>query len=83
MQDSFQVMQTSQDKLQSTIDKQLLELKALMEKTATMQIPPVKEKAGESSQPSISREKVLAKDRTNTVLIPPGSIRFLASMIDV
>ena len=83
MQDSFQAMQTSQDKMQSTIDKQLLELKALTEKTTTMQILPVKATAGESSQPSISYEEFFAKDHTNTVLIPPGSIWFPTSMIDV
>ena len=37
MRDSFQAMQTSQDKLQSMIDKQLLELKALTKKTTMMQ----------------------------------------------
>ena len=37
MRDSFQAMQTSQDKLQSMIDKQLLELKALTKKTSMMQ----------------------------------------------
>ena len=37
MRDSFQAMQTSHDKLQSMIDKQLLELKALTEKTSMMQ----------------------------------------------
>ena len=37
MWDSFQVMQTLHDKLQSTIDKPLLELKALIENTTMMQ----------------------------------------------
>ena len=74
MRDSFQAMQTSQDNLQSTIDKQLLELKALTKKTSMMQLLPVKVIAGERSQQSISREEVFAKDRINTVLIPPGSI---------
>ena len=83
MCDSFQAMQTSQDKLQSTIDKQLLELKALTEKTATMQTQLFKATAGEISQPSISHEEVFAEDHTNTVLISSGSIRFPASMIDV
>ena len=36
MKDIFDVMQTSQDQLQSTIDKQMSELKALTEKTATI-----------------------------------------------
>ena len=67
-------MQTSQDKLQSTIDKKLLELKALTEKTAMMQTQPVKVKTGEISQPSISCEEFFAEDRTNTVLILSGSI---------
>ena len=69
--------------LQSMIDKQLLELKALTEKTATMQIPPVKATSGESSTPSISHEEVFAKDRTNTMLVPLRSIQFPALIIDV
>ena len=56
------------------IDKHLLELKVLTEKTAMMQTHLVKATVGESSTPSISREEVFAKDRTNTVLILPGSI---------
>ena len=83
MRDSFQAMQKLQDKLQSTIDKQLLELKALTEKNSMMKAQPVKVIAGERSTPSISCEEFIAKDQTNTVLIPPGSIRFPASMIDV
>ena len=77
-------MQTSQDKLQSTIDKQLLELKELTEKTAMVQIQPVKATIVESLQgPPTSREEVFAKDCTNTVLIPPGIMRFPVSMLDV
>ena len=83
MSDTFQVIQTSQNKLQSVIDKQLLELKAITEKTAMIQIPPVKVTAGESSTQSISHEEIFPADRLNTVLIPPGSIRFPASMKDV
>ena len=48
-----------------------------------MQTQPVKAAVGKISQPSISQEKVFAEDRTNTILIPSGSIRFPASMIDV
>ena len=77
------MMQTLQEKLQRMIDKQLLELKALTEKTTMMQTHPVKATVGESSTPSTSHKDVVAKDRTNTVLIPPGSIQFPASMIDV
>ena len=65
------------------IDKQLLELKALTKKTAMMQTQLVKAIVGEISTPLISHEEVFAKDHTNTVLIPPGSIRLPASMIDV
>ena len=36
MKDTFQAMQTSQNKLQGAIDKQLLELKELSDKAATM-----------------------------------------------
>ena len=36
MKESFQVMQTSEDKLQSTVDQWLSKLKALTEKTSTM-----------------------------------------------
>ena len=55
----------------------------ITEKTTMMQTQSVKVTAGESSQPSISHEEVFAKDHTNTVLILPGSIHYLASMIDV
>ena len=74
MRDSFQAMQTSQDKLQSTIDKQLLELKELTKKNSMMQTQPVEVIAGEISQPSISHEEVFAEDCTNIVLIPSRSI---------
>ena len=74
MSDTFQVMQTSQNKLQSVIDKQLLELKAITEKTAMIQVSPIKVTAGESSTQSISHKEILAKDHINIVLIPPGSI---------
>ena len=46
MQESFQKMQTLQDKIHSTLDKQLQELKALTEKTALMQTQSVKVKRG-------------------------------------
>ena len=74
MRDSFQAMQTSQDKLQSTIDQRISKFKALTEKIATMHILPVQATTGEISTPSTSREEVLAKDRINTVLILSGSI---------
>ena len=83
MKESFQAMQTSQDKLKRTIDQRLLELKALTEKTATIQSPPTQVTTGEISTPSTSHEEVLAKDCINTVLIPSGSIRITALMIDV
>ena len=83
MKDTFQVMQTSQDKLQGVLDKQFLELKAITEKTSMIQVPLVKATVRQSSTQSISRKEILAKYRINTVLIPPGSIRFPDSMIDV
>ena len=58
-------------------------MKAVTENIAIMQTQPVKETAGESSKQSISHEEILVKDRINTVLILPGSIRLPASMIDV
>ena len=64
------------------IDNKLLELKSLPKNIAMMQTQPVKVTAGESSQPSISREEVFAKERTYTVLTLPGRIWFPASMID-
>ena len=81
--DSFEAMQTSQAKIQSAVEKQLLDLKAITEKNAMIQVPPVKATAGKCSTQSISREEILATDRINIVLIPPGSIRFPASMMDV
>ena len=83
LKDSFEAMHTSQEKIQSTIEKQLLELKEITEKTAMIQVPPVKATVRESSTQSISPEEILAKDHSNTVLIPPGSNRFPASMMDV
>ena len=64
------------------VEKQCLDLKAITKKTAMIQVPPVKATAGERSTQSISREEILATDRINIVLIPPGSIRFLVSMMD-
>ena len=83
LKDSFEVMETSQAKIKSTVEKQLLDLKAIIEKTSMTQVSPVKATAGESSTQSISREEILATDRINTVLIPLGSIRFPASVMDV
>ena len=83
LKDSFEAMQKSQAKIQSAVEKQLLDLKAIIEKTSMIQIPPIKATAGESSTQSISREEMLATDRIHTVLIPPGSIRFPTSMMDV
>ena len=70
--------------MQSTIDKKLSELKALTEKTATMQLQPARA-VGEASAygSSTSREEALPKGRTNTVRIPPGSIKFPVSMLSV
>ena len=83
MDDTFQAMQASQGKLQGAIDQQLAELKTLTEKTTTIHTQLIKTAAGESSTQSISCEEILIADRINTVLIPPGSIRFPASMKDV
>ena len=74
LKDLFEAMHTSQEKIQSTIEKQLLELKAIAEKTARIQVPLEKATTARSSTQTISREEILAKDRINTVLIPPGSI---------
>ena len=48
LKDSFDAMQSSQEKIQSAVEKQLLDLKLITEKTAMIQIPPVKASAGES-----------------------------------
>ena len=74
LKDSFEAMQTSQQKIQSVVEKKLLNLKAITENIAMIQVPPVKATAGESSTQSIFREEIFATDRINTVLIPPGSI---------
>ena len=74
LKDSFEAMQTSQAKIQSAVEKQLLDLKAIIEKTTMTQVPPVKATAGESSTQLISREEIFTTDHINTVLIPPGSI---------
>ena len=65
------------------VEKHLLEMKAFTEKTTIEQTQLVKVTAGESSKQSVSCEEILVKDHINTVLIPPGSIRFPDSMIDV
>ena len=65
------------------VGKQIMDLKSITKKTTMIQVPPVKATAGESSTQSISHEEILATDHINTVLIPPGSIRFPASMRDV
>ena len=44
--------------------------------------PSIKATVGETSTQSLSREESLATDRLNTVLIPPGSIWFPATMKD-
>ena len=49
LKDSFEAMQTSQAKIQSAVEKQLLDLKIITEKTAMIQFLPVKVTAGESS----------------------------------
>ena len=74
LKDSFEAMQTSQEKIQSAVEKQLLDLKLITEKTARIQVPPKKATAAGSSTQTICREELLSKDRINTVLIPPGSI---------
>ena len=68
--------------MQSTVEKQLLDLKTFTEKTAMLHTPSVKATVGETSTQSVSREESLATDRLNTVLIPPRSIRFPATMKD-
>jgi hypothetical protein len=68
--------------LHSTVDRQLTELKAITEKTATMQLQPATTVRGGSAQ-GPSREEVLAKGRTNIVRIPTGSIKFPVSLVSM
>ena len=82
LKESFEAMQKSQEKMQSMVENQLLDLKAISEKTSMTHVPPVRATAAESSTQSISREEILATDCINTVLIPPGGIQFPASMMD-
>ena len=82
LKDSFDAVKTSQEKIQSTVEKQLLDLKTITEKTTMMHIPSVKATTAETSTPSMSREESLATDHLNIVLIPPGSIRFPGKMKD-
>ena len=49
LKDSFEAMQTSQEKIQSMVEKQLLDLKAITENTAMIQVLLIKATAGESS----------------------------------
>ena len=74
LKDSLDVMKEAQEKSQSAVEKQLLDLRMITEKTAMRYIPPDKTNTGETSAPPMSREESLATDRLNTVLIPPGSI---------
>ncbi len=77
MQEKFAAMQSSQDLFHTNLDKQLTELKAITERTASMQIQPAPSTIGGSSQPPLQpREEIIAKDRSNIVRIPPGSIKF-------
>ena len=83
MSDTFQAMQASQGKLQGEIDQQLGELKTIIENTTIIHTQLIKTPTGESLTQPIYHEEILAKDRINTVLIPPRSIRFPASMMDI
>ena len=56
------------------VEKQLLELKAITEKTTRIQVPPKMATAVGNSTQTISHEEILAKDHINTFLIPPRSI---------
>ena len=82
LKDSFDVIQSSQEKIQSAVEKKLLDFKLITENTALIHIPPVKASVGESSTQPISREETLTTDRINTIMIPPRSIRFPASATD-
>ena len=82
LKDSLDAMKDSQEKRQSVVEKQLLDLKLITEKTAKMHIPPEKATVEETSTSSMYRQESLAKDHLNTVLIPPGSIQFPATMKD-
>ena len=81
MQERFAAIQSSQELFHSNLDKQITELKAITEKTASMNIQPATIVVGGSSQPPLQgREEIIAKDRTNIVRIPPGSIKFPVPM---
>ena len=57
---------------------------AITEKTALMQLQPVRSIGGESGPgPSTSREETFTMGRRTTVKIQPGSIRFPVSMVNV
>ena len=80
MQEKFAAILSSQDLLHSNIDKQLVEIKAITEKTASIQLQPVSGEARQSA-PGPSREEDLSKGCTNIVRILPGSIRFPVSFL--
>ena len=82
LKDSFDAVKSSQEKMQSIVEKHLLDLKTFTEKTAMLYTPSVKATVGETLTQSLSRKESLATDRLNTVLIPLGSIRFPATMKD-
>ena len=81
MQAKFAAIQSSQDLLNSNLNKQLTELKTITERTASMQIQSAPGSVGGSSQPPLQvREESIAGDRTNIVRIPAGSIKFPVPM---
>ena len=82
LKDTLDAIRDQQEKIQSAVEKQQQDLKALQEKTAAVRIPPANATARDASTSSIAREDGLGKERLNTVLIPPGSIRFPVTMKD-
>ena len=82
LKDTLDAMREQKEKIQSAVEKQQQDLKVITEKTSAVHIPSPKATAKEAATSSISREEGLAKDRLNTVLIPPGSIRLPAMMKD-
>ena len=74
LKDSLDAMKEAQEKSQSAVEKKILDLRMITEKTAMRYIPPDKTNIGDTSAPPMSREESLVTDRLNTVLIPPRSI---------
>ena len=62
LKDSFDEVKQSQENIQSTVEKQLIDIRTITEKAATIHAPLVKVPTGETSTPTVPREEILAKD---------------------